>query len=313
MALEAVNDCEITQDLVQAEMERYGLSQTQVARESDMAASRLNQWLSGKYRGDNEAVAVDMRRWLNARSERTTAAGRLPEAPAWIATETAKRILSALAYAQMAGDVSVVYGGAGVGKTCTARQYARENPNVWIATMTPSVASVATSLERIAHALGIRETPQGAARIEAAIIDRLQGTSGLLVVDEAQHLSKLALEGVRGLHDATGVGLALLGNDQVYSQLTGGARQAHFAQLFSRIGNRMRLSAPTDADVTILAEAWGIAANAKTVCRKIAGQPGALRGLTKALRMATMAAAGEGAALAREHIKFAWESLGGSL
>jgi Mu B transposition protein, C terminal. len=38
-----------------------------------------------------------------------------------------------------------------------------------------------------------------------------------------------------------------------------------------------------------------------------------LRGLTKALRMAAMAAAGEGNTLAKEHIKFAWESLGGSL
>jgi len=278
-----------------------------------VASSRLNQWLSGKYRGDNEAVAADMRRWLNARSERTTAAGHLPEAPAWIATETAQRILSALAYAQMAGDISVVYGGAGVGKTCTARQYARENPNVWIATMTPSAAGVVTSLERIAHAMGLRDMPQGGARIEAAIIDRLRGTAGLLVVDEAQHLSKLALESVRSLHDATGVGLTLLGNDQVYAQLTGGARQAHFAQLFSRVGNRMRLGGPTDADVTILAEAWCIEAGAKPICRKIAGQPGALRGLTKALRMAAMAAAGEGNTLAKEHIKFAWESLGGSL
>ncbi|MEA4857950.1 AAA family ATPase [Solidesulfovibrio sp.] len=298
-------------ELVRAEMERGGMSQAQVAREAGINSARLSQWLADKYQGDNATVDAAMRTWLKARSERASGDARLPGAPGWIPTATAKRVQAALFYAQMAGDIAVTYGGAGVGKTCTAMQYQRENPNVWIATMTPATSSLATCLERIALSVGIREVPQGALRIESAITSRIQGTGGLLIVDEAQHLSKAALEGVRSIHDLTQVGLALLGNESVYAQLTGGSRQAHFAQLFSRIGRRLRLNTPDKEDVEALLDAWSVPGDARESCRQVARQNGALRGLTKMLRVASMMAAGEGHALSNEHVRAAWCDLGG--
>ncbi len=317
MGLQAVNDDSTrllhddVRELVRAEMERGGMSQAQVAREAGINSARLSQWLAEKYQGDNGAVDVAMRTWLKARFERSSGVARLPEAPGWIPTATAKRIQAALFYAQMAGDIAVTYGGAGVGKTCTAMQYQRENPNVWIATMTPATSSLATCLERIALSVGIREVPQGALRIETAITSRIYGTGGLLVVDEAQHLSKAALEGVRSLHDLTQVGLAFLGNESVYAQLTGGSRQAHFAQLFSRVGRRLRLNTPEKEDVEALLDVWNVPGDARENCRQVARQHGALRGLTKMLRVASMMAAGESHLLSSEHIKAAWCDLGG--
>lgn len=49
----------------------------------------------------------------------------------------------------------------------------------------------------------------GSARLEEELTGRLRDILGLLVVDEAQHLTTKALEGLRSLHDATGTGLAL--------------------------------------------------------------------------------------------------------
>ena len=106
--------------------------------------------------------------------------------------------------------------------------------------------------------------------------------------------------------------MAFLGNETVYSRLTGGQRQAHFAQLFSRVGCRLRLVKPQKEDVGELLDAWNVQGRARDLCGKIAGQPGALRGLTKTLRLASMMAAGEGAsALDVEIIKAAWLDLGG--
>jgi len=74
---------------------------------------------------------------------------------------------------------------------------------------------------------------------------RLRDTHGLLVVNEAQHLTTKALEGLRSLRDATGTGLALVGSDKLYDRLTGGSRSSDFPQLFSRIGKRVRLPGAT--------------------------------------------------------------------
>lgn len=299
-----------TRELVRAEMERGGLSQKQVARESNVSQTRLNQWLNGNYSGDNEAIAETMSQWLRTRTDRLSGRALMPDAPNWVGTHTARRVEESFIYAHMAGDVAVIYGGAGLGKTYTAEYYRKNNPNVWIATMTAASSSLPAALERIALAVGIREVPMGALRIEGAIIERVKGTGGLLIVDEAQHLTKTALEGIRGVQDATSIGLALMGNESVYTQLTGGARQAHFAQLFSRLGRKLRLNHPVSKDIDVILDAWNIKSSVREFCRSIARQNGALRGLTKTLRLASMMAAGEGVELAGDHVKTAWKELG---
>ncbi len=109
-------------------------------------------------------------------------------------TPTANRVLNALRYAQRMADISIVYGGAGLGKTLTARRYQEDNPNVWIATMTPSVISVTACLERVAYAVGVNGVPASASRAENAVISRVEGTGGLIVIDEAQHLPVTCLD-----------------------------------------------------------------------------------------------------------------------
>ncbi|MCR6497060.1 hypothetical protein LJB71_13070 [Thermomonas sp. S9] len=106
-----------------------------MAREAGISASSLTQVLGGHYAADPRKLVTRLAQWL-ARLAQQQAMPAMPAAPAWVATPTAERILAALAYAHMAGDIAVIYGGAGVGKTTAAREYARRYPNVWIATMT---------------------------------------------------------------------------------------------------------------------------------------------------------------------------------
>lgn len=303
---------------VRAEMEAHRLSQSMVSRETGLDKSLLSQWLNDKYPGDNEAAARTLARWLEARQARAQTLATLPAAPTWIDTPSSRQILAALSYAQMAADLSVIYGGAGVGKTSAARHYQRQAPSVWIATMTPSTAGVGTCLERLAVSVGLKvgghTRPD---RMEAELIERLRDTQGLLIVDEAQHLSTKALDNVRSIQDAAGIGVVLMGNEVVYTQLTGGNRSTGFAQLFSRIGKRVRLGRPQASDVDALLDAWGITGKAeRKALQDIAGKPGALRGVTKVLRLASMFAAGDTAAngtISLEHIRAAWRDLGGEL
>jgi len=293
-------------------MEGEELSQTALSQLAGVGKARLSQWLNGVYKGNVAAVEESIRRWLDSRQAATALEGQMPTAPEWVETPTARAVLSALSFSQMAEAVSVVYGGAGVGKTTTIARYRQQAPNVWVVTATPAVSAPGPILTRIAQVLGIRAT--GAVHvIEANIIERVRETRGLLVIDEAQHLTHRALDAIRSIHDAAGIGLALVGNEIVYSQLTGGSRSVGFAQLFSRVAKRVRLSRAKDADVVALLDAWQIQdKEARQLCLGIGRRPGALRGLSQTLRLASMFAAATGTARpSAAHIRDAWQDLGG--
>ncbi len=296
---------------VRAELERRGLTQTQIAREAGISPTSLTQLLGGTYAADPRRLLAKLEQWLTSLRERA-AQPQLPDAPDWVATGTAERILAALGYAQMAGDVAVIYGGAGVGKSTAAREYRRRYPNVWHATMSPATAGVTTALEEVCLALGMRELPQGAARMAREIVARVRDTRGLIIVDEAQHLSVGALDALRAIHDATGVGLALMGNDLVYARMTGGARVAWLDRLFSRIGRRLRVARASRADVEAIADAHGVGGgDALKRLATIGAGAGALRSVTKCLRLARLMAAGRGESLSAAHIDAAWRDLTG--
>lgn len=287
------------------------LSQAAVAREIGISPSALNQWLKGIYPGDNETIEAKLVIWMAAHDERRQAGESMPVAPEWVETPTATRIVGALSYAQAAGDIAIVYGGAGLGKTTAIRHYQGISLNVWHVTMTPASASVVTALEEICAVLGLAEIG-GAARLYRAIVRRVRGSRGLLAIDEAQHLSTSALDQIRAIHDATEIGIALIGNQEVYARMTGGSRAAYLDRLHSRIGKRLAIRCSSAEDIQALIAAWDID---DAPCRKtlidVAHRPGALRTLTKVLRLAAMYAMAERKRVTAEFVGRAWRELGG--
>lgn len=278
-------------DRMRAQMTRDGLSQAATAREIGISASALNQWLQGKYAGSNDEVEARIDTWLAARERRDATATAMPAPPEFFRSPSAEKVVNALSYAQTAGDIVCIYGNPGVGKTKSFRHYRDTNPSVWIATMSPDSAGLVPCLEEVAEAIGLRDAGGGARRIARAIRRKIEGTRGLLIIDEAQHLSTAALEELRiAIHDATGIGLVFAGNPEVYSRLTGGNRSMRFAQIFSRIGMRLFIPRPTVGDVRALAAAWGVkGAPEVELLKEVAAEPGALRGASKVLALAAMA------------------------
>lgn len=311
--MENENTHDLRLELRQLIENERGYSQARIAREVGISATTLSQWMSGTYAGDNDGVEAKIGRWVDKLQAARATAIAMPAAPDYVETPSAARVLMALRYAQLAGDIAIAYGGAGLGKTTAIREHARRAPNVWHATMTPASSGVVTCLEEIADAVNANTAAGGgAAKLHRAICRRVADTGGLLVIDEAQHLSVAALDQIRSIHDATGIGIALVGNEAVYARMTGGNRAAYLDRLFSRIGKKVRLIRATVDDVRALVAAWGIDdARSLGILRDIASKPGGLRGLTKTLRLATMHAAGEGQPVASAHITTAWRELGG--
>lgn len=293
---------------IQRVLSDKGTTQAALAAQMGVSQATISQWLNGTYRGDLSALDGKAEGWLRQQETRKTAA--FWGGPGFVETLAARRIATALLFAQTTTDLVVVYGPSGVGKTMACQQFCRSYGNVWLATMSSATTSTVTCLEEICVAVGL-EPAGGAAKMQRLLIKRLRETRGLLLVDEAQHLSVGALEAIRALHDAAELAVALVGNEQVYARLTGGNRQAQFAQLFSRVGKRVALGRPMPEDVDVLTAAWGLEeAGLKAVVGRIAATPGGLRSATKALRLAFALAQGAGKPLSEQHLEMAWKDLG---
>ena len=303
-------DIKAIRDEAKAVVDAEYPSQRAAARDAGMAEQTFSAWLNGTYTGRNDRTAADVQIWLRSRVERKRASASLPKGPGFIATRYAREAIDCLQAAQVAPDMAVLAGGAGVGKTTTCEHYTATNPNVWLSTMQPATSTVHTMLQTIAEAVGVTE--RNASKLTGAIGRRLMGTGGLLIIDEVQHLSTKALDQLRSIHDLFGIGLALVGNEQVYGRLEGGdARKPEFAQLYSRVGIRFNRPRPFGEDICSLIKAWGVEdPEAVRLLKAIASKPGALRGLNKVLRYASMLAQGDGAQLAMKHVQAAWARLG---
>lgn len=300
--------------LVRGRLTAGKLSQSAAAREVGISASTLSQWLNDSYPGDVAEVEVKVARWLRAQQARASTMDMLPAAPGWVETPLARQVYGTLSWAQVCGDIVVCFGAAGLGKTVTAARYRDENPSVWVATMTPASAQVVTALTEIAIALGVEALGGGAAALHRAICRKLRNTRGLLIIDEAQHLGIPALDQIRSIHDACEIGVAYVGNEGLYTQMSTGRHSTSLDRLFSRIGKRAKLPKAGARDVDLLASAWGVpAGECRRQLQAIAAKPGALRGLAKVLRRASAYAAAAQRAICCEDVGAAWAEIGGDL
>ena len=294
-------------------IERGEVQQSQAAKQTGISAAALSTWLRGEYKGDNSEVERKLSLWLASNERRQEARNATPTVPEWAPTPTAKKMLDGMHYAQASGDLAVIYGAAGLGKTCTCEEYQRRNPNVWIATMAPDTARIYPALEEIAEAANLRSIPGRASRLRRELVKRFQGTGGLLIIDEAQHLSVDALESIRAIYDASGVGLVLSGNEKVYTALFGGSRAATFAQLYSRVEKKVHVTKTTADDAAAYLAAAGLQdKKLRALLASIATKDRNLRGMVKVYKLAGIMARVAGEPLQEKHVKDAWTETGGS-
>ncbi|MGE4526798.1 MAG: AAA family ATPase [Rhodospirillaceae bacterium] len=282
-------------------------SQAAAARDAGIAESTFAAFLAATYAGDNLKVAVKAKSWLGSRVERARTAAAIPVAPEFQLTPTARRIIPALQWAQVAPDFVPIIGAPGLGKTCTLEYYRDNNPNVFLVTMEPSWASANAMLAALCFGMGIDE--HATTKYSSAIRAKVRGLQALIIVDEAQFLSTAAFDQLRVIHDTAKVGVAMCGNRQIHSRLYGKGDEAT-AQLFSRAGMKFRQYQPHAGDICALVAAWGVTEKAEVDFLKTVGRkPGALRNLDKVMKLASMLAAGGGEERGLRHIRAAWEQI----
>lgn len=276
---------------ISALIEAKAVTGAQIAKEISVSPATLSQIMKGTYAADPSKVIDKLEKWLRMREQRQST----PNVnPGFVMTETAKQIMADLTYAQITESFAVIFGASGVGKTETAREYQRSNNNVWMITASPSRASLTECLYELAMELGLDQAPRRKGPLSRVIRQRLLNSEGLVIIDESDHLDYPTLEELRILQEETGIGMALLGNNKVYTQLTGGRRNEDFARLFSRIAKKRGIHKAKKSDVKAIAQAWNVMGEEEqALMQQVSERPGALRLLTKTLKLSVMYANGK--------------------
>lgn len=277
-----------------------GKSQTEIARAISISSTSLSQFLSGIYKGDVEGIADRIQKYL----QQEAIVANLPKMPEFAFTDTVKQIWYAAQYAHANRDISIVYGEAGLGKTMALKEYTKAHVGIVYVETRSCDQSTKGICERILKALGKKRTGTDRVLVDT-IIETLKDSGRLLIIDEAQHLSLKAIEAIRSFNDEGNIGIVLSGNPTIYDRMYGRG-EAHFAQLFSRIGIRRAIpKEPQREDIETIFKEANISDDCITILHYLASQKGGLRYMMKVYKIALDIAIANEESLSVDHLHLA--------
>lgn len=147
--------------------------------------------------------------------------------------ENTKLVFSGLGYVHSRGGIATIVGAAGSGKTTALQQYAKDNNGVIYVQMDATKSSPRAVLKLIAKAIG-KDVRCSASDLLDTLVDEFKGTSRLVIIDEAQHLTERSFDTVRALNDKAGIGLVYSGTPDIRNRMVG-RKKEELDQVYSRI------------------------------------------------------------------------------
>jgi len=238
-------------DLFNDYMANSDRSQSAVARAIGISATSLSQWINKKYPGDFVKLEKRIEDFLSR--EFTRAKYKVHDN--FIDTSLALSITDVLNYCHTHQDMGVVYGSPGLGKTISANEYKKAHPDTLLITAFKGF-SWSAIISSICEDLGLASKLAGYRKVQM-ISNALKGSDRLIIIDEAQFLTDSSLEIVRSIHDLSGVGVVYIGQPSLERKMKGKEAE-FFAQIYSRLGVKLTLSAPEFTDVQLIANSYGI-------------------------------------------------------
>ncbi len=210
-------------------MTRKGYNQTQVARAIGKSPAVVNQYLQGKYAGDTRSIDELVANFISREAEKEKS---LRISAHYIPTMTSRKGLEVIRLAHLDGDINVIYGDAGMGKSMILREYAAQHRDALLIEADPGYTARVV-LEELCGLLGLSKRGN-MHELSETCITALRDSGRLLMVDEAENLPYRALETLRRIHDKSGIGVVLAGMPRLIINLKG--KRGEYKQLYSRVG-----------------------------------------------------------------------------
>lgn len=207
---------------------RLELNNADLGRELGIGATQVSRYLSGAPNWDVsklERVIDDV-----LKNEKT----RKRSALALFKTPVSKLVDGAFETLRETNDVGVIFGPAGLGKTCGIQLYVADHPSAIALTATRWRRDCASVVAMLFHS-GSTQSWKGNDSRADFVVRRLKDSNRLIIVDNAHRLTAAARELLFDLHDETGCPLALVGNPELLDEIRKNDQQ------FSRIGVKTEL------------------------------------------------------------------------
>lgn len=289
---------------VQQIKEKEGLTNRQIAKQSDVNEGIVSKLLNNKpYTGDIQAQLNKLATWLKTRNTQVEEFQDALKEPDYLPLPTSKVIWKLMDMVRKMRRWSMVYEGAGIGKTVTAFAYQRKHNNVWIVTASDFCKSARAILTELCERVGVKCSGMTAARMNKALSVALEGSNGLIIIDEAQYLSDNVFNGLRILAENK-CGVFLLGNDVVRTRMSAARSQVNMNPIWSRMIRPTCIKTASKNDIQDYMIAWGITDTdmhqaAYSLVPKTTGQ---LRTLADMIMLASSSASKNQEALTPKHL-----------
>ncbi|MGC4409586.1 MULTISPECIES: AAA family ATPase [Rhizobium] len=288
---------------------KSGWTKSETGRRMGIKESTFSQWISGTLEGILENTNTPVMRWLDGLEDSAGIVSVLPQSPGFLMTYAAAEIHRTLTLAQTLPGFVTVTLDAGRGKTVACEEFARDKPTVHMVTLHEKASTVTGAINMLARQMGVRVFNQG--EVVEIVGEKLKRSgNSLLIVDEAQHADRRAVNQFRHFSDRYKTGVALVGNADIRRRINQeGPNAASRDQIVSRIDKNLKRDPGKAEDVRTFIEAWGVTdASCVRFLTGLGMKGGALRQIDRTIKIACLAAKRPPGELEKKHIEAAWRN-----
>lgn len=223
---------------VQEYLKRSKKSYADAAKAMGVAQSTFSQVMNCTYEGDLEKHIRDLDKWLETELLRETA----PKPGGFVMTSVAEKVYAVAKYVLRTGEIGLVYGPAGIGKTMTLQAIRSEFSNSIYVSLKSGAETPLAVVEAIGIALRITNLKMSV-RVWIQQLEKvLRGSNRLILIDQAHKLTTSrqdkSILTLTDLYDATGCPMLWAGTTDLWKYISEGKGQGRepMDQVASRVG-----------------------------------------------------------------------------
>jgi DNA transposition AAA+ family ATPase len=256
-------------------------SQTKLAKAIGCDAGTLNKWLNQKYPGNVAELEAKIEDYLRHRGQTRKLRTEI------ISTTVMSAVSSAINLARITGDkegnISIIYGPAGCGKSKSAEYYCTQNPSTILAVLNDRTRDGKGVERSIMAAVETHGYKSNQSRWKW-LSEKLRGSKRPILIDNAQRLNASGRAWLFDFQDETGCPIILIGNPEVLAPIKAND------QFFSRFGFKTEVALEAK-EISAVAHAVArqnceFADDLRDLCAIVAKQKGGLRAVKKQCQLA---------------------------
>lgn len=280
-------------------LETEKISRAQIARSVGISSAQLSLFLKGDYNMAPETMSKLSKYADNYSKTKSSSQEKEP----FVMTKQAKSIFFICDECVIEGEMGIVYGHPGTGKTTALKNYAQQNPQAVFIEVEPGITP-RELLWSIADTIGA-ERDRSRVQTERNICKRLKLRDAVIIIDEGEHLRVDSLDDLRRIWDFSKTPLILSGTEILLRKLMG--TKGELAQLYDRIGLKWKTTTINSDELALICDAYGIDSSVSPFIQKTVD--GNLRKAAKLIKRAKRLAKLSGSEVNKELLEEATRML----